>query len=185
MRTDPRQIVLSLPYEEWRPISGAAGYFVSNCGRVCSVDRIVERKGGRGSEVLRSGQLIEHGIAISGHHYVLLGRKFRAQVHRLVLETFVGHCPDGCEGLHFDDDTSNNNVVNLRWGTRSENLHDAVRNGKRALGEHKPQSKLTDERVRFIRAHPQMGLRELANAFGVHDNAIRQVREFITWKHVA
>lgn len=52
------------------------------------------------------------------------------RVHLLVLEAFVGPRPTpDAVGLHFDDDIWNNRVDNLRWGTRSDNWHDAVRNG--------------------------------------------------------
>src|SRR5699024_6464865 len=54
-------------------------------------------------------------------------------VHRLVLEAFVGPCPDGMEACHWDDDKTNNHVSNLRWATQSDNMHDRVRNGRHQL----------------------------------------------------
>jgi hypothetical protein len=50
-------------------------------------------------------------------------------VHRLVLLAFSGHCPPGKEGLHWDDDPTNNRLENLRWGTPGENQQDCIRNG--------------------------------------------------------
>lgn len=50
-------------------------------------------------------------------------------VHVLVLEAFEGACPPGHEALHDNDDPTDNRLTNLRWGTRSENLLDRVRNG--------------------------------------------------------
>lgn len=67
-----------------------------------------------------------------GHHRVALYKDGVAKdylVHRLVLMAFVGPCPDGMEALHWDDDKDNNNLSNLRWGTRSDNQYDRVRNG--------------------------------------------------------
>lgn len=52
-----------------------------------------------------------------------------ARVHRLVLEAFVGPCPDGLEGCHNNGDPTDNHVTNLRWDTSSENMHDRVRHG--------------------------------------------------------
>lgn len=43
-------------------------------------------------------------------------------IHRLVLETFVGPPPDGCECDHIDRDPSNNKLENLRWVTHYENM---------------------------------------------------------------
>lgn len=51
-------------------------------------------------------------------------------IHRLVLEAFVGPCPDGMEALHSDGNKTNNNVDNLRWGTPSENNRDIVKHGR-------------------------------------------------------
>jgi hypothetical protein len=53
----------------------------------------------------------------------------------LVLEAFAGPRPDGMDALHRDDNPTNNRFDNLRWGTRSDNLFDAVRNGGKARGE--------------------------------------------------
>jgi len=51
----------------------------------------------------------------------------------MVLEAFVGPCPEGMECCHRDGNPANNHVGNLYWGTRSENLYDAVRHGAHAF----------------------------------------------------
>lgn len=50
-------------------------------------------------------------------------------VHRLVLEAFVGPCPSGMEGCHWNDVADDNRLPNLRWATKSANRFDCVRNG--------------------------------------------------------
>lgn len=68
-----------------------------------------------------------------GHWQVVLyrGRKRYVRfVHDLVLETFVGPRPEGMKALHRDDDSNNNHVSNLYWGTMSDNAVDRVRNGR-------------------------------------------------------
>lgn len=60
------------------------------------------------------------------------GVKTLCYVHVLVLRAFVGPCPEGLEGLHWDDVKLNNHLSNLRWGTRRENLLDRYRNQKKA-----------------------------------------------------
>ncbi len=42
-------------------------------------------------------------------------------VHRLVLETFVGDCPEGYSCDHIDNDPGNYHPSNLRWITCSDN----------------------------------------------------------------
>lgn len=169
--------------ERWRAIANYEGYFVSNYGRVCSIDRVVMRAT-KGPQLCR-GRVLRPGPSHSGHLSVSLTRLNSKAVHILVLEAFVGPRPDDQEGLHWDDDPSNNHAVNLRWGTRSENMHDAVRNGGKALGEEIPHSKLTDNAVRYIRANLHVGDHNLSKLFGVSAAAVKQVRDGITWKHVA
>lgn len=78
------------------------------------------------------------------------------RVHQLVLETFVGPRPKGMECRHLDGNKHNNHLKNLKWGTRSENQHDAVKHGTHSngrlgkFGEKHPNSKLSDEDRRLI-----------------------------------
>lgn len=101
-RTHPHEIAGVIPYEVWVPVSGYPGYFVSNYGRVCSIDRVVNPSGGKTQTCY--GRVLQPGINVSGHRYVFLGRHNRKSVHVLVLTAFMGPCPKGHEGLHFDDD---------------------------------------------------------------------------------
>lgn len=122
------------PYanEQWKPINGWEGFYeVSDHGRVRSVDRVIPHA--RSGQLRLRGKIIVQGTDEGGHMFARLCRNGTAKqmyVHRLVLEAFVGPCPDGMEGLHWDDDQKNNHVSNLRWGTRSDNLRDSVRNGR-------------------------------------------------------
>lgn len=43
-------------------------------------------------------------------------------MHLLVLAAFVGPRPEGCESLHLNHFPWDNRLVNLRYGTRSENI---------------------------------------------------------------
>lgn len=115
----------------WLPIPGYGGtYEVSDAGDVRSLDRTDpygrrRRGGARKLRVAPSGHL---SVALSSNG---ISRTFR--VHHLVLEAFVGPRPAGMEGCHWDDDPANNSVGNLRWDTRSANVHDCIRNGNHAM----------------------------------------------------
>lgn len=116
----------------WLPVIGLEGlYEVSDQGDVQSLDRWV--RCGQWGRRLVAGQRMTPQPLNGGHLFVYLsdgsGGKRGFLVHRMVLEAFVGPCPDGMEALHWDDDPFNNKLTNLRWGTRSENMRDKVRNG--------------------------------------------------------
>jgi hypothetical protein len=65
-----------------------------------------------------------------GYLCVRLGQGRQYGVHRLVLLAFVGPCPPELdEALHRNGDRSDARLVNLHWGTKSENMLDRVRHG--------------------------------------------------------
>ena len=114
--------------ENWRPVVGSEDqYEVSDLGRVRSTPRLTAS----GAPDKRLGGVLKPTTLKSGHQQVSLGRRGSARyVHRLVLEAFVGPCPEGYVTCHYDDNPANNALSNLRWGARSENSRDAVRNGR-------------------------------------------------------
>lgn len=115
----------------WRPLLSLDGYYeVSDHGQVRSVDRVITDSLGRSRRI--KGFALALSQHPSGHLHVRLsisGVGATRKVHHLVLEAFVGPRPPGQEGCHWDDDPGNNHLPNLRWGTRSDNMQDAIRNG--------------------------------------------------------
>ena len=113
--------------ETWKPIPGWEDlYEVSDHGKVRSLDRITSH----GRRV--KGKNLRLHRNPFGHVEVSLyraGRRKLARVHRLMLEAFVGPCPEGMKARHLDDVPYNNILSNLKWGTSSENQYDSVRNG--------------------------------------------------------
>lgn len=107
-------------------------------------------------------------------------------VHSLVLRTFVGDRPDGCEGCHNDGDPSNNRLTNLRWDTRSANSQDSLRHGTKRIGLAHHFTKLTEEDIRCIRAEPEyFGVgRMLARCFGISRSHISRIRRGEGQPHV-
>lgn len=166
---------------EYREIVGLPGYIVSNAGTVWSCWN-------------KHGQMrsVWHPIAqnpdIGGYLHATLRRRDRKaitkSVSRLVLECFVGPCPDGMECCHNDGNNQNNFVWNLRWDTCLNNQREMSRHGTRARGEQSGKSKLTWDSVRQIRQLLNAGGRshkDIGKQFGVSHNAIYSIATKRTW----
>lgn len=119
------------PAETWLPIPGFEGHYeVSNRGRIRSVPHVIHREDGRCRRVGWELKALNPGA--DGRVCASLlkeGKSLNVRVHRLVLLAFVGPPPPGMECCHNDGDASNNRLENLRWGTKSDNMHDRVRHG--------------------------------------------------------
>jgi hypothetical protein len=89
---------------------------------------------------------------------------------------------------HLNDDPADNRPCNLAWGTYSDNLNDAVRNGRlHPKGESHYRAKLTEDDVREIRrlyATGNFSYQELALKFGVVKTTIIDIVRRKTWKHI-
>lgn len=117
---------LLVPMENWKAIPGYEGqYEVSDQGNV--------RTFRRGA----NGRLLKPGRMPQGHLSVALGRRNSQCVHKLVLLAFVGPAPDRHECCHNNGNPADNRLENLRWGTRRENILDAVRHGTWMTPERK------------------------------------------------
>jgi HNH endonuclease len=114
-------------------------------------------------------------------------KSYMVRIHTLVLQAFVGPCPEGMECCHFPDpDPTNNHVSNLRWGTPKENIGDREKHGHTAKGEHNGQSTLKLEQVREIKRLLAEGVRVylIARQFGVSHGCIMQIKLGYNWKWV-
>jgi hypothetical protein len=70
------------------------------------------------------------------------GRNYK--IHRLICEAFHGAPPfDGAVVIHLDENSLNNKVSNLRWGTQKENLNAPgfIAYCKSRTGENSPAAK--------------------------------------------
>lgn len=166
--------------EEWRTVSGWPDYEVSNLGRVRS-RRPISGRGPR-TEWRQLSLYTQRG-----YPFVALtpGAK-RRFVHRLVLEAFVGPCPDGMEACHNNGVRTDNRVKNLRWDTRLANHADQTKHGTRIRGERSGRSRLRNADVEQILANRGfIPTRSLADAFGVNISTMQRIWNGITWRHVA
>lgn len=115
---------------EWRTVAGSCDlYEINRAGQV-------RRKA---TEHTPAGKPLapnpDRRGYIRAHLSLPEGRQKSLKVHRALLEAFVGPPPSpGMFALHADDNPANNDLSNLRWGTRRENIEDAMRNGGLVAG---------------------------------------------------
>jgi len=125
---------------EWRTVTRDPRYEVSDSGLVRSRDRVV---GPLGHRQHRKARLLKTWTSgTGGYARVDLG-KVQVSVHYLVLEAFVAPRPEGMEALHLDSNPANPALLNLRWGTHSENMR------QRSSDGHDPNA----AKVRCKRGH--------------------------------
>jgi hypothetical protein len=107
--------------ERWLPVLGnEARYEVSDYGRVRSIYSGI-------LTVYMGGQARRRYPTVT---LTTNGKRTAHRVHRLMLEAFIGPCPDGYEACHANDDPEDVRLENLRWDTRSANTFDKVTNGR-------------------------------------------------------
>lgn len=107
--------------EQWKAIKGYEGlYEVSDAGKVRSL------KFGKVKEL----SLVDNGL---GYLFVSLYKEGKCkmfQIHRLVVEAFIGEIPKGLIVNHKDENSQNNNVNNLEICTYEYNNNYGTRNDR-------------------------------------------------------
>lgn len=162
--------------EIWKDIPGYEGkYQASSFGRIRSLDRtlILHRKDGKEVNRPMKGRILRPGrFCKNGHVSVVLGHgQTGSPVHQLVALTFLGPCPEGKEVLHANGIPNDNRIVNLRYGTRRENILDVFYQGR-------SWRKLSLEDVEEIKFALYSGFRgsDLAKQFGVSQQTISSIK---------
>jgi hypothetical protein len=113
--------------EIWKMIKNSSRHAVSNKGRVI---RYVGDDSPCLSESMLNWKEIKPHFS-DGYAKVqidIFGKNTTKLVHRLVIEAFIGESDS--EVNHKDCNRSNNNLENLEWVSRSENIKHAYMNGR-------------------------------------------------------
>lgn len=116
------------------------------------------------------------------------GSRKQVLAHRLFYELTHGTIKDGLCVLHSCDNPRCVNPEHLFTGTRADNHKDMVKKNRRVdlKGEARPNSKLTEEQVRYIKTMLKMGIHQktLAKTYNVHQTLISAIKRGRIWSHV-
>ena len=158
--------------EVWRPVVGYEGWYeVSSLGRVKS---LVTRGGKPQQRILKPRR------HTGGYTRVHIGRNGIYKdhlIHRMVMQAFVGCCPNGIVVNHINGKKTDNRMVNLEYVTYRQNSRHAHSLGLTPAGTDHPNSSITDTDVRFIRdARYKIEALELAARFGVSRGTIYRIQ---------
>jgi hypothetical protein len=165
-----------------KPIPGFPGYQITTDGRVWSESRKYSRIERWLKPCIERGYL---QVYLNKN-----GKSYRRRIHQLVLETYIGPCPEGMECRHLNGNSQDNKLENLKWGTPKENVQDAVRHGTHnclRLGGQHTSSKLTEQNVRMIIYMYRTGLftqQEIADSYNTCQTNIQGILSKRTWKHL-
>lgn len=160
-------------------------YFISNFGRVKSIDRSTQHE-----------RLVNGSINPNGSHRITIrldggrARKY-ILVHRFVAEHFVTQpSPSHTYVVHLDFNKSNNHYQNLQWMTQAElNVH--AKNSPlytQAQDKRQQHYKLSDSKVRVIKkmlqSEKRTRLRVIAKRFGISHTQLNRIRNGENWGHI-
>lgn len=174
--------------ENWKDIKGYEGiYQVSDLGRVKSLSRLCGR-------VVVGERILKQSFTKDGYKRVRLlhnDKDVTRTVHRLVAEHFLPNDDPKMTVNHKDGNKTNNDVSNLEWVNRSEQMIHAykLRLKKAMKGSINPQAKLTKEQVTYIRKvykrqSTEFGTVALAKKFGVTNRVIGLIVRGLSYKDV-
>lgn len=161
--------------EVWKIIKDYPAYKISNKGKVYNLKR---------------GKLLKPLENTQGYLMVMLYNKDfrkRCYIHRFVLIAFRGLPSFNEETRHLDGTKTNNQLSNLKWGTKKENWKDRKRYGNNLQGEKNGKSKLKVCDVLTTRKKYNKGVkrRVLSERFKVSTHQISLIIHCKSWKHIA
>lgn len=108
-------------------------------------------------------------------------------IHRLVAISFIDNPENKPEVNHRDGNRANNNVNNLEWVTRSENIKHSYEYGsKNVTGSYNPNCSITEEEVHEIcmllsEGKKSSQIRDL----GYNYNIVRKIKRKSSWTSIS
>lgn len=170
--------------EKWVSVFGWEDFYeVSDLGRVRSLKRQGKTLLGirsYGGNILVP---IKHRNGYLVFNLTSSGRREQILAHRVILESFIGECPEKKEACHNNGDRIDNRLENLRWDTRKENHADKIKHGTWQGGIKNSASKLTEDEVKGIRLS-QKPTKETADEYRTSISNVKRIKSGHGWSHL-
>lgn len=165
----------------WKKILGFNDYEISNDGDLRSYKH--------GKQTILKKRYSKDGYV----WYILTenGKSYCRRAHRLVAEAFIDN-PENKETVnHIDGNKMNNNVNNLEWATRNEQMQHAYKHGLKKpvrgclQGNHVLSEKdVIEIRSIYIARDKQFGMRALARKYNVSEPTIDKCVRYKSYLNV-
>lgn len=156
------------------------GYYITRCGEVYSTRKTSTPK-----------KLSTKPDKNTGYIFVMFnmnGKTYRKTVHRLVATCFIPNPENKEQVNHIDGNKSNNDISNLEWNTRSENMQHAFKTGlNNGIESEKASSaKLNNEQCRELIKLLFDGLsnEQIGKKFNLHSRYVSLIRGKKRWKEI-
>lgn len=165
--------------EEWREIPNFPTYSVSNLGRLRRDPHKTFNKGNNSFQYCKGGilKLCDDGKGYLKVGTYINGRYKSLYVHQAVMWAFVGKQEKGMEVRHLNSNPSDNRLENLSYGTKSDNMQDAVKIGTLVFS----RSSLSKEDVVAIGKDPRP-INIIAKSFNVCEATIINIKQGKSFK---
>lgn len=164
-----------------KQIPFAHDYYLDKDGNIYSSKRGWNKKKLNPSIDMRAGGYYRLKIITNDNEKVSMF------IHRLMALTFLPNPENKEEVNHIDGNKLNNNLSNLEWVTKKENmLHAHKLKLRDNTGEGNPRKVLTEKEVIDIYNQCYDGARvcDLADAYGVSRPTISDIKAKRNWKHI-
>jgi hypothetical protein len=165
--------------EEWRYIPGyGILYKVSSLGKVMSEPRMVIY-GDHRTYRLECRKLKKQTIHNKKYFKVSLTDENKVTkqftVHRLMAWAFFGPQEKGIEVRHINGNGFDNRIDNLCYGSKSENMRDAISHRTFSMSDWHPCAKLTKQQVKEIIDSDRF-YKDIAKDFGIHPHTVHKIK---------
>lgn len=145
-----------LPQEIWRPIPGHPKYDISDQGRVRSW---IPWRGNAVPRVIKQWPRSDGRLIVTLNDIKPIRQH---KVHVLLGSAFLGERPEGQQLRHLNGDHTDNRLINVAYGTPSENRQDQMLHGThwQILKTHCPKNHPYSEHNTTINKHGHRICRE-------------------------